>query len=251
MFKHQQIFSQDPAKFSHRERQLRDYHLRNWLKMNRSTQELLELSLNHFYGEQPKLLGWSLNIIDGDPRGLVVAAIMRESGANAAQAELLYEQLQSRIVQCRSLVAEVTSNARFSPDNSRRMLQERVARAGVIRPSTMPSPQIVIVNRPALITSGAALLLMSAAMTILFIVVEFPGMEKFHQLVGAQAGITLSIFFSALCAWGYWNMKRWAVVLCVIEPLMRLLVGMPHSVIAMPLLVAAFGIMHWGEMSWQ
>ncbi|MGH9857092.1 MAG: hypothetical protein ACRD4B_04520 [Acidobacteriota bacterium] len=251
MFKHQQIFSQDPAKFSHRERQLRDYHLRNWLKMNRSNQELLELSLNYFYGEQPKLLGWSLNIIDRDPRGLVVAAIMRESGANAAQAELLFEQLQSRIVQCRALVEEVTRNSRFSSGESKRMLQERVARAGVIRHSTIASSQIVIVNRPTLVTAGAALLLMSAAMTILFILVEFPGMGKFHQLVGPKVGITLSIFFSVSCAWGYWNMKRWAVLLCVIELLMRLFLDMPHSVIAMPLLIAAFGIMHWSEMSWK
>src|ERR1700752_1930048 len=101
MFKHQQIFSPDPAGFARKEKHLRDYHIRNWLRMNRTNRELLELSLNYFYGDHPKLLGWSLDIIDGDPKGLVVAVIIRETGANAAQAELIYEQLQSRITQCR------------------------------------------------------------------------------------------------------------------------------------------------------
>lgn len=254
MFKNQQMYSYNQATLIHKERQLRDYHIGNWLKMNRSDQELLELSLNYFYAEKPKLLGWSLSIIDGDPRGLVVASIMRDSGANAAQSELLFEQLQSRIIQCRALVKEVMGHSQLSSDESKRMLKDRVARAGVSRVSTtktaMASPEILIVNRPTLIATAAGLLFLSAALTTLFILAEFPGMEKFQEAVG-KAGIYISIAFSIVCSWGYWNMKKWAVLICILEPLMRLLLGMPHTIIAIPLLIAAFGVMHWSELTWK
>jgi hypothetical protein len=244
MFKYQQVFSPDPARLVQKEKQLRDYHIRNWLTMNRSTKELLELSLNHFYGEHPKLLGWSLDIIDGDPKGLVIAAMVRESRCNAAQADLLYEQLQSRINQCKALVDEVARNTSLSTDQSKQMLKDRITRV------TAPArPQVLIINRPTMIVACAILLFLSAALTTLFVLVEFPGMSRFLDVAGTP-GLIFSIAITALCGWGYWNMKRWAVLLYALEPIARFLLDMPHVVIAVPMIVAIIGLMHIDEMTW-
>ncbi len=252
MFRHQQMFSPNPALFVQKEKQLRDYHIRNWLTMNRSKKELLELCLNYFYGEHPKLLGWSLDIIDGDPKGLVVAAIVREGKANGAQAEIIYEQLQSRVSQCRLLVEEISRNFTLSPRDSARLLQDRVARAGLAPQgySTAAPPGILIINRPTMISVCAILLFLSAALTTLFVVGGFPGVAKFQTAVG-MPGLYCSIAITLVSGWGYWNMKKWAVVIYAAEPVARFFLGMPHSLIAIPLLIAAIGLMHMKEMTWK
>ena len=250
MFKGQQMFSPDPARFVQKERQLRNFHIRNWLQMNRSSKELLELSLNHFYGEHPKLLRWSLDIIDGDPKGLIVAAIVRESNANAAQADIIFEQIQSRIAHCKRLVDEVSRNSNLSTAESRQILQDRVARAGImpLGYSTAVS-NILIVNRPTIISMCGVLLFLSAALTTIFVIGDFHGVEKFQSM--GRAGLYISITFAAICGWGYWNMRKWAVLVYAIEPVARLLLGMPHVLIAIPLLIACFGFMHFREMTWK
>ncbi|MCI0603966.1 hypothetical protein L0156_13260 [bacterium] len=252
MFKHNQMFSHDPAMFVQKERQLRSYHIRNWLKMNRTNKELLELCLNHFYSDRPKLLGWSLDIIDGDPKGLVLAAIIREGRANATQAEILYEQLQNTIGLSRALVEEVTRNPQFSTDDSKRALQDRVARAGVapLNYSSAPSSHILIINRPTIISICSILLFLSAALTTLFIVADMPGSDRIEKAVG-MTGLYFSIAFTVLCGWGYWNMKKWGVLLYALEPISRFFLGMPHSLVAIPLLIVAFGLMHIKDMTWK
>ena len=252
MFKHNQIFWQDPARVVQKEKQLRDYHIRNWLKMNRTNKELLELSMNHFYADQPKLLGWSLDIIDGDPKGLVLATIIREGKANAVQAEILYEQLENTIGLCRNLVEEVTRNPALSTDESKRALQDRVARAGVVPLgySTAPVSNIIIVNRPTMISICSILLFLSAALTTLFIVADIPGSDQIEKFVGI-AGLYFSIAFTALCGWGYWNMKKWGVLLYAFEPVARFFLGMPNSLVAIPLLIVVFGLLHFKEMTWK
>lgn len=251
MFKNATRYSPDPGRFLQKEKQLRNYHIRNWLQMNRSKKEMLELSLNYFYGEQPKLLRWSLDIIDGDPKGLVVATIIRESKANVAQAEMIYEQLQSTVGLCRSLVEEISRNAPLSDTASQRLLQERVARAGVARIGygTTTAPSIVIVNRPVLISACAVLLFLSAALTTLFVLGDFPGMKQFQSF--GKSVIYIVIAYTGLSGWGYWNMKRWAVLLYSVEPVARFFLGFPHVLIAMPLLIAAFGWMHFKDMTWK
>lgn len=246
------MFSQDQLSFVHKERHLRNYHIRNWLQMNRTNQELLELSLNYFYGEQPKLLGWSLDILDGEPKGLIVASIIRESGANAAQAEVLYEQLQSRIAQCRGLVDEVTRDSKLTSAQSKQMLHDRVARAGVMPMGYSPvaATGILIVNRPTIISVCVFLLFLTAALTTLFVLAEITGMEKFEDVAG-NAGLVVITGFTILCGWGYWNMKKWAVFLYMLDPIARFLLGMPHALIALPIFIAAFGLMHLKEMTWK
>jgi hypothetical protein len=252
MFKHNHQLWQDPARLVQKEKQLRDYHIRNWLKMNRTNKELLELCMNHFYADRPKLLGWSLDIIDGDPKGLVLAAIIREGKANAAQAEILYDQLQNTIALCHTLVEEVTRNPEISTDESKRALQERVARAGVapLGYSSAPVTNILIVNRPTIISICSILLFLSAALTTIFIVADMPGSEQIEKSVG-MTGLYFTIAFTALCGWGYWNMKRWGVLLYAFEPVARFFLGMPNSLVAIPLLVLIFGLLHFKEMTWK
>ena len=208
--------------------------------------------MNHFYADRPKLLGWSLDIIDGDPKGLVLATIIREAKANAAQAEILYEQLQNTIALSRALVEEVTWNPEISPDESKRALQDRVARAGVapLGYSSAPATEIVIVNRPMIISICSVLLFLSAALTTLFMVADMPGSEQIRKLVGTP-GLCFTIIFTAVCGWGYWNMKRWGVLLYAIEPLVRFFLGMPNSLVAIPLLIVVFGLLHFKEMTWN
>ena len=251
MFKNHTLW-QDPARLVQKEKQLRDYHIRNWLKMNRTNKELLELCMNHFYADRPTLLGWSLDVIDGDPKGLVLAAIIREAGTTAAQAEILYEQLQNTIALSRMLVEEVTRNPEISTDESKRALQERVARAGVAPlgySSALPT-DIIIVNRPTIISICSILLFLSAALTTLFIVADMPGSEQIEKLVG-MPGLYFTIAFTAFCGWGYWNMKRWGVLLYAIEPVVRFFLGMPNSLVAIPLLIVVFGLLHFKEMTWK
>ena len=242
------MFSTDPNRLLQKEKQLRNYHVRNWLQMNRSKKEMLELSLNYFYGEQPKLLRWSLDIIDGDPKGLVVASIIRESKSNAAQADVIYEQLQSTIGLCRTLVEDAARNSNLTDTASRRMIQEQVARAGIARQGYAPA--VIIINRPTLISACAVLLFLSAALTALFVIGNFPGMVKFQEAAG-KPGLFVAIAYTALCGWGYWNMKKWAVLIYCLEPIARLFMGLPHVLIAVPMLIAAFGLMHLKEMTWK
>jgi hypothetical protein len=243
MFK-QQAFSMDPMRLFQREQQLRDYHVRNWLKSTKTSKELMELCLNHFYSDQPKLLGWSLNMVDGDPKGLVIATIVRESKLNAAQAQVVYQQLEDTLQLSHRLVDEVGRNSAFNPQDAARELHARFTN------DALPGQKIVIVNRPTSISVCAILLFMSVALTTVFYVGNFEGIAPLKQWLGTP-GIIFGLAFTLLCGWGYWNMRRWAVLLYAIEPIARLWMGVPQPLIAIPVVIVLLGMIHFSEMSWK
>jgi hypothetical protein len=37
----------------------------------------------------------------------------------------------------------------------------------------------------------------------------------------------------------------------MLDPIARFLLGMPHALIALPIFIAAFGLMHLKEMTWK
>ncbi len=251
IFRQTGSFELNPEKLLQREKYLRQYQVQNWLKLHKTQKELLELCLNHFYADQPKLLGWGLDIVDGDPKGLVIARIIRESSKNVAQAEVIYDQLQRTVDQARAMIDEVSRNSGMLTADSRK-LDPSIARAGVVALGYSPyaSADVVIVNRPVSITACAILLFMSAALTLLFIVGDFPGADKIKDMVG-KPGLYLSIVFTAVCAYGYWTMKRWAVLLYAIEPILRFWAGVPQGLIALPLMIVAFGVLNFKDMTWK
>jgi len=204
----------------------------------------MELCLNHFYSDQPKLLGWSLDMIDGDPKGLVVATIVRESKLHAGQAGMVYDQLENTLQLSRKLVDEVSRNSGLSPQDAARALHARVMNV------TSPGQSFIIVNRPTSVSICAILLFMSVALTAVFLIGNFEGAAHLKQWLGTP-GILVSLSFTLLCGWGYWNMKRWAVLLYAMEPIARLWLGVPQPLIAVPLLIVAFGMINFSEMTWK
>jgi len=240
----QQTLSLDPARLVQREKQLRDYHVRNWLKSTKTSKELMELCLNHFYSDQPRLLGWSLDMIDGDPKGLVIATIVRESKLNAAQAELVYQQLENTLQLSRRLVDEVSRNASLSQDDAARELRTR------FRNVESPGQSFIIVNRPTSISVCAILLFMSVALTAVFFIGNFDGIAPLKHWLGTP-GIIFALAFTLLCGWGYWNMRRWAVLLYAVEPVLRLWTGVPQPLIAVPVLIVIIGLINFSDMTWK
>ena len=116
--------------------------------------------------------------------------------------------------------------------------------------SPVAATGILIVNRPTIISVCVFLLFLTAALTTLFVLAEITGMEKFEDVAG-NAGLVVITGFTILCGWGYWNMKKWAVFLYMLDPIARFLLGMPHALIALPIFIAAFGLMHLKEMTWK
>jgi len=243
MFK-SQAYSSDPARIIQREKQLRDYHVKNWLKSTRTSKELMELCLNHFYSDQPKLLGWSLNMVDGDPKGLVIATIVRETRLNASQADAVYQQLENTLNLSRRLVEEVSRNSDTNPQAVAHALHARFAHL------QSPGQSFIIVNRPTMISICAILLFMSVALSSVFLFGNFEGALQVKKVMGLP-GIIGSLVITLVCGWGYWKMKRWAVLLYAVEPILRLVLGVPQALIAIPLLIVAIGFMNFSEMTWR
>ena len=204
----------------------------------------MELCLDHFYSDQPKLLGWSLNMVDGDPKGLVIATIVRETRLNAMQADIVYQQLENTLNLSRRLVHEVSRDPGLNPQAAANALHARFANVPT------PGQSFIIVNRPTSISVCAILLFMSIALSAVFLIGNFEGVMQLKKLMGAP-GIIVSLGFTLVCGWGYWNMKRWAVLLYAVEPILRLILGVPHALIALPLLIVAIGFVNFSEMTWN
>jgi hypothetical protein len=183
-------------------------------------------------------------MIDGDTKGLVIATIVRETRLNAAQAEVVFQQLESTLNLSRRLVEEAFRNAGSNSQAAAYALHARFANVPT------PGQSFIIVNRPTSISICAILLFMSVALSAVFLLGNFEGALQVKKLMGT-AGIIGSLGFTLVCGWGYWNMKRWAVLLYAVEPILRFVLGVPHALIALPLLIVAIGFINFGEMTWK
>jgi hypothetical protein len=247
---HQQNnLTMDSSRFLLRENQLRNC-IGKWMRTNRSKTEMLELCLDHFYGDQPKLLAWSLDIVDGDTRDLVISRIICDSKVTPAHAETIYDQIQSTIALSRKLVEQGSAPPAVPVAPQTGFQRPQVAPAGVAQLGYSEQPEFTIVNRPSSISACALLLLLSAALTATFVIGHFEGSKAIVQQAGA-AGVFFGIALTAVCGWGYWTMKRWAVLLYALEPIVRLWMGMSHMLIAIPVLIVFVGFMNFREMTWK
>lgn len=245
----------DPSKIHLRESDLRDRRLRLWLEEGRTNRQLVELCLNHFFSDRPKILGASLRILDGDPKSLVVASFMRTNRMNPGQAEILYEQVENVIEMSRSLIDDVSRSTGLWPSD--RQLQSmsgdpRVARAALFPRafSAAPSDRVVIVQRPYIISVSAVLLFLSATLTLIFAFGGFPGSDMLKETMGT-VGLVLGIAFTFACAYGYWTMRRWAVLLYALEVGLRLWADFPVGLIVVPLFIVVFGMTYFSDMTWK
>jgi hypothetical protein len=114
----------------------------------------------------------------------------------------------------------------------------------------IPIQPVLLITRPLTITICSVVLFFSAAITLILV------LQNSTYLTGLRHAfppvvIYLGIGYTALVGYGYWRMKRWAVLLCGFDVLVRFASGMPNSWIAIPALVAAFGIISFDEMTWK
>lgn len=113
------------------------------------------------------------------------------------------------------------------------------------------TPSFRIVVRPTSITICSVLLFIGTALYALLVFSGTPQAEALRQAVGGTIGVFVSIAFALSCAYGYWTMKRWAVILYAVNPVLLIIMGMPTGTIVIPAIIAGCGILNFHEMTWK
>lgn len=237
-------FISPPAELARRQNQVL-MDLEGWQAEKTTKTDLMERCLRKIHWERPRAFSASMKILKGDPKNLVVAGIVRDTGQNAAQAELSYEKLKQIMDSVRQMVSE-TGEIPAPPE----VKSGSVAQAAVPERSFSPTASFKIVTRPTSITICAILLFLAG------LLVGASALSPAARAMFAAQGVNpmslwLGVLFTFVCAYGYWTMKRWAVVLYAINLGLVIFQHMPMSAIAVPAVIVALGIMNFHEMSWK
>lgn len=216
--------------------------IQQWQTEGKSKNELIERCLRKLHGDKPKALSASLKILRGDPKNLIVASIVRDSNQNAAQAELTYERLSQILDESRQLVDASQIPA----------LPPAGAKAGAVSAAAVPdrnfssAPSFAMVVRPTSISIASGVLFLAGIASVVLAL----GSETAREQAG-MLSLGITIVFTFACAYGYWTMKRWAVVLYSLELVLRIYYGMSAGMIAIPAVIVAAGILNFHEMTWK
>lgn len=216
--------------------------IQRWQTEGKSKNELIERCLRKLHGDKPKALSASLKILKGDPKNLIVASIVRDTNQNAAQAELSYEKLSQILEESRQLV-DASEIPALPPVGGK---AGAVSTAAVPNRSFSPTPSFTMVVRPTSISIAAGVLFLAGIASVVLAL----GSETAREQAG-MLSLGITIVFTFACAYGYWTMKRWAVVLYSLELILRIYYGMSAGMIAIPAVIVAAGILNFHEMTWK
>jgi hypothetical protein len=238
-------FVSPPSELARRQNQAQS-DLAEWQIEGKSKTDLIERSLRKIHLERPRAFSASMRMLKGDPKNLVVSGIARDTGQNAAQAELSYEKLKQVLDSVRRMVDET----RPVPSAPLAATSSSAATAGVPERSFSPTATFHIVTRPTSITI-CSILLFLAGIALAALVLSGSAQTRALTGGGSSVGTWIGIVFTFACAYGYWTMKRWAVTLYAVNLALGVFLGMPMSQIAAPAVIVGFGIINFHEMSWK